>query len=160
MLYAPIDIVFAVLILIITIRAMLRGLVHEISGIAWLVLGLLFSLAFFRQGAVFIREQFNLSMNYVPEVLSFAALFLIVFIVVKILTAIVNDIITRLHLSGIDRFLGVIFGIAEGLAIVALILFVLDIQPLFDKSTLLDGSLFNHLLEGSLETVQDMIAEQ
>jgi membrane protein required for colicin V production len=157
MISAPIDIAFVILIVILTVRAGLRGLVEEISGIAWLILGLIFSFAFFRQGAVFIRDRFQMNIRYVPEILSFVILFLIVFIVVKIITAILKDIIDRVSLTGIDRFLGVLFGIIEGIVVIALILFIMDIQPLFDKNSVLENSLFNHILGGSVESVQDMM---
>jgi membrane protein required for colicin V production len=85
-------------------------------------------------------------MDILPEVLAFIALFLIVFVLIKILGAILKDIIAGIKLGGADRFLGLVFGLGEGLIVISLILFVLTIQPLFDPGPILQKSLFAELL--------------
>lgn len=142
--FAVIDIVFASLVLLLTIRCALRGFIEEFMSMAAFVLGLLFAVLFFKSGAAFIVERFGLTV--LPELVSFVALFLIAFILVKLLEHIVGDIVDRVNLSGLDKGLGVVFGLAEGLLIVCLALFVLSVQPLFDPASLLEGSVFARYL--------------
>jgi membrane protein required for colicin V production len=139
---AVIDIILAVVIFLLVVRCVLRGFVGEILSMAAVALGILAAFFLYKNGAAFIRTKIMADVQVVPEILAFAALFGIVFLLVKILEFILKDIIERIHLSGVDRFLGFFFGLVEGFALVALVLFVLNIQPLFDPEPILRGSLF------------------
>jgi membrane protein required for colicin V production len=109
---------------------------------ASIVLGLLAALFFYKNGADFVRAHFLQDIRKVPEVIAFIMLFLIVFLVVKLLEVIFRNVIDEIQLGNADGFLGVIFGFAEGIAVISLILFLLRIQPLFDPSSILSDSFF------------------
>ena len=136
---AAFDIVCAVLMLILVVRCALRGFIDEVMSMASVVLGVMLALFFYKNGADFIREKW-ISMKVVPEILSFAAIFLIVFLVVRFVEYLLKDIIEGINLHGLDRFLGVLFGILEGFVLIGLILFILVIQPLFDPSPIFHNS--------------------
>lgn len=110
------------------------------------MLGILASLFFYTNGGEYLRVKFWPDLKIIPEVIAFIALFLIVFITVKLLEIMLKGIINGVRLSGVDRFIGIFFGLAEGIAVVSLILFVLRIQPLFDSSLILSESFFAKLL--------------
>ncbi|MDR1148098.1 MAG: CvpA family protein [Spirochaetaceae bacterium] len=158
--YALIDIVLMLLLLIITIRAALHGFVEEVFGVAWLILGLIFAVKFYVKGAAFIRTKILQDVKILPEVLAFIALFLIVFVIVKAVTFMLKDIIEKIRLGGLDHFLGALFGILEGLAAAALVIFIINVQPLFDKDAVLKGSIFNQVLSGSIKSVQETVTKQ
>jgi membrane protein required for colicin V production len=142
-----IDIIFAVLILIVVIRCALKGFVEEVLSMAAVVLGLGSAFFFHKRGAAFLVEQRYIpEMKILPEVLAFAAIFLIVFLAVKLLEFILKDIVDRIHLGGVDRVLGAAFGFIEGIVLVSLVLFVLTVQPLFDANPLLETSYFARVL--------------
>jgi len=143
---APIDIVFVLLIILFTVRCAIKGFISELMSMASVVLGLLASLYFYKKGGEFIRDKFMPDLELLPEVIAFIALFLIVFIVVKIIESMLKEIIEGIRLGGADRFLGVIFGIGEGIVVVSLLLFLFSIQPLFDHEPLLANSFFAQLL--------------
>jgi membrane protein required for colicin V production len=140
------DIVFAVLILILMIRSALRGFIGELLSWASAALGLLTGFFLYKNGAAFLREKFFGDLQVLPEVLAFIALFLIVFVAIRILEAILKDIIQRINLGGVDRVLGLIFGLLEGLLVVSLLLFLLSIQPLFPPERVLGNSIFARFL--------------
>ena len=140
------DIIFILLITIFIIRCYLKGFLSEFLTMSALVLGILASLFFYKNGGEYLRSQFWPGVEVIPEVVAFLALFLIVFITVKILEIMLKGIIERVQLSGADRFLGIFFGLAEGIAVVSFILFILRIQPLFDPASILSESLFARLL--------------
>jgi membrane protein required for colicin V production len=142
------------------IRAALHGFVEEVFGIAWLVLGLIFSISFYRPGAAFIRTKILSDVKILPEVLAFIVLFLIVFVVVKIITFILKDIVQKIKLGGLDHFFGLLFGILEGLLAVVIVIFIINIQPLFDKNDVLKNSIYNQFLSGNVKTVQGVIIKQ
>ncbi|AEF85883.1 CvpA family protein [Treponema primitia ZAS-2] len=143
---AIIDIVFIVLILIMVFRCALRGFVKEIMSMASLVLGFLTAVLFYKPGAAFVRTKILADMQVLPELIAFAALFAIVFFAIKLLERIIYDIISRINLGGLDQALGFVLGLLEGLLLVCVILFIINIQPLFNPESLLVNSFFAKLL--------------
>lgn len=144
---AIIDIIFIVLIFILVLRCALRGFVREVMSMASVVLGLLAALLFYKPGAAFVRTKILEDVEVLPELIAFVSLMIIVFIVIKILERIIQDIISRITLlGGIDHSLGLVLGFLEGLLLVSLILFALSIQPLFNPESLLENSFFAKLL--------------
>ena len=154
----PIDIIFIALILILVIRCALRGFIEEVMSMASVVAGVFSAVFFYKQGGAFIREQYLENLGVVPEVLAFVILFLIPFIGIRILEHIIKDIITKVNLGGFDRFLGFLFGFLEGITLIALVLFVIDIQPLFDKNLLLEKSFFARFLLPVVGKVHQAVA--
>jgi membrane protein required for colicin V production len=143
---AVIDIVFLIIIAIFALRCALRGIVGELMSMAALVLGLLAAIFFFRKAADLIRGRFVPDVKALPEIISFVAVFIGVFAIIKILETILKDIIERIQLGGADRFLGFLLGIAEGLVIVCLLLFLIIVQPFVESDLILEGSFLADLL--------------
>jgi membrane protein required for colicin V production len=139
---AVIDIVFLIIIAIFALRCALRGIVGELMSMAALVLGLLSAIFFFRKTAELIRGKFIPDVKALPEIVAFIGVFIIVFAVIKIFEIILKDIIDRIQLGGPDRFLGFFLGVAEGLIIVCLLLFLINIQPFVEPDLVLGDSLF------------------
>jgi len=142
--FAVVDIVFASLVLMLIVRCALRGFVEEFLSMAALVAGGLCAFLFFRPGADFVRNTVGLKI--LPELVAAAGLFLIAFIAVKLVERILSDIVDRINLTGVDRALGGVLGLVEGLLVVSAILFLLSAQPLFDTTELLAGSRFAEYL--------------
>ena len=143
-----IDIIFLALIALLMIRCYLKGIISEILSMAAVVLGVLTAVYFYKNGAVYLRENYLPQMaNPIPEILSFIALFVIVFIIVKILERLLKGIVKGIKLGGADKILGLIFGFAEGIAVVSLIIFVFQlIKPIYDSSLLLSDSFIAGML--------------
>ena len=143
---AIIDIVFFAIVAILTLRCAVRGFVSELMSMAAMILGLFTSIFFFRSGATIIRGRFLPGMMIIPEIIAFVLLFLIVFAAAKLIEMLLKSIIEAIQFGGADRFLGILFGFAEGIVIVCLLLFLINIQPFFDPASLLRGSIFAELL--------------
>ena len=143
---AIIDVVFVGIIAVFTLRCAVHGFVSELMSIAALILGLFTSIFFFRTGAQIIRNWFLPGMMAIPEIIAFVLIFLTVFGVVKLVEILLKSIIEAIRFGAADRFLGILFGFAEGVVIVCLLLFLISIQPFFDSRPLLRGSYFAELL--------------
>jgi membrane protein required for colicin V production len=157
-----IDYVCAGLILLLVVRGTLRGFISEFMTLASLVLGVLGSLFLYRPCADFLRDHglrtfvegvpaflrrlLPALVQNIPEILAFVLIFVVIFVTVKLVEYLLNDIIQRVSLGGVDRFLGFLFGMAEGAVVVSLLLLALKLQPIFDVDSLLDGSFFAGLL--------------
>jgi membrane protein required for colicin V production len=154
MVITPFDTACVIIILLIAVRASLRGLVEEVAGTASVVLGLLLAAMFFDEGAAFIRERGIVTVKIAPEMIAFAAVFIIVFVAVKLVEGVLKEIVQRISLSAIDHLLGFFFGIVEALAVIMIVLVIINIQPLFDKNIVLDGSFFARMLMPNAEALR------
>jgi membrane protein required for colicin V production len=143
---AFIDLVFLLLIIILLIRGHVRGLIAEVLSWASLVLGILAAVYLYKNGAELIRTKTLQNVKYLPEIMAFLLIFLVVFLVFKIIEKGLTDIIRGVRLGGVDKFFGTLFGFIEGVALVSVILFVITIQPLFEPSKVLQGSIFAEIL--------------
>jgi membrane protein required for colicin V production len=144
--FSALDIVFAILIFLFSIRCFFRGFITELMSVASLVLGLLAAFLFHKPASVFVMEKWLPKSAILADIIATAALFLIVFIAIKILEHVIQDIISAVDLGGIDRFIGLIFGFAEGVLLVTLIVWLISIQPLFDPQPLLESSVIAQIL--------------
>lgn len=145
--FSIIDLVFVGLIGLFMIRCYLKGFVTEIFSMAAVVLGLLAALFLHKSGAEYLKNQFWHDANIVLlKIGAFIILFIFVFVVIKIIEKMLTNIIDAVSLTSADSYLGIIFGLAEGLVVVSLILFLLKIQPLFDSTAMLNDSVFARYL--------------
>jgi len=143
-----IDITFLVLTVLLMIRCYLKGLVSEVFSMSAVLLGVLAAVYFYKNGAVYLKENFLPGLNSpIPELIAFFALFVIVFLIVKFIDLLLKGIVTGVNLGGADKFLGLIFGFAEGIAAISLVLFFLQlIKPIYDASSLLSDSFIAKIL--------------
>ena len=141
-----IDIIFIILIFLMIIHGFIKGFIAELFSWAALVLSIWVAVLLFPAGGAFIRARVMENVRVVPELLAFIAIFLLIMIVIKLLERIMRNVVEGANLGAVNRFLGGIFGLIEGLALTALAIFVLRVQPLFDPSTLIEGSIFDEFL--------------
>ena len=141
-----IDMIFLILIVLMVIRGYLKGFIEEVFSWAALVLAIWVAVLLHPAGAEFIRGRIMENVQYIPEILAFVAIFLIVMLLIKMLEHILKDVIMGAKLGGANKFLGAIFGLVEGFTLTALILFLLIIQPLFDASNIIVDSIFGQVL--------------
>lgn len=137
---APIDVVFISLGLILIVRCALRGFIEEFMSMAAIILGLFTGTLLYKNGAIYIREQFSITV--LTELIAFVVLFLIAFVLVKILEYILRDIVDRINLGTVDHLFGVFLGFVEAMIVIMIILFVLQVQPLFNPVGVLENSIF------------------
>ena len=140
------DIIFISVITLFIVRCYVKGFASEFLSMAAIVLATLAAIFFYKNGGNFVRARFWPELKTIPEVAAFAGLFLIVFIIVKMIEMMVKGIIEKIEVSSGDRAFGIVFGLLEGIAIVSLVLFLLKAQPLFDSSSLLSESFFARIM--------------
>ncbi len=136
---AAFDIVSLVIILILAVRAAFRGFIDEFLSIASIFLGLIVAVLFTGKAAVLIDSYVH--NTFWSPIIAFLVLFLIVYLVVKLFENALNSLTDKVHLEKLDQSLGFFFGIVEGGIIVIILVFILEIQPLFDTSSLFDNSI-------------------
>ena len=126
---AIIDIVFAVLIVVLAIRGVIRGFVAEFGSVAALFVGFGGAIALYKSVAALLGRWF-----------------LLLYLLVKALERLLAALFDKLALERLDRAIGFFLGLAEGLLLVGVLLFLLNWQPFFDSGGILRDSLFARFL--------------
>ncbi len=107
------------IIIISTVISLLRGFVREALSLAsWAVaawVGFKFSLSFSKILPAFVTS------NTLRVMVAFAILFLATLIVGLLINLLISSLVNKTGLSGTDRLLGMLFGIARGVLLVAVI---------------------------------------
>ncbi len=156
---AFIDIFFLVILIFTVINAAIKGFRHEFFSKAAFLLGIILASLFYDELDVYISN--GIQIEILSKIVSFLVIFIAVYLILRLIESIVKKIFSGEIMSGLDHSLGVFFGIAEGFAIIALVLVILYMQPWFDVSELLEKSLFHRILGGLLSSpvneIQGMI---
>ncbi len=142
------DWIFVVVLVLLGIRCMSRGFVAEVLSVAALLVGLLAGLLLYKPAGELL-QGWGLAAKpaALPGALGFAAVFLIAYLVMKLVERVIREGIEAAELGGIDRALGLLLGLAEGLLLVSLVLVAMSlIRGAFSSmpgyAKLLDGSAF------------------
>lgn len=104
-----------------------RGFVTEAFSLASWVVASWIGLNFSRELSVYFEA--TVPMPSVRIALSFALLFLLTLVVGSLLRMILRQLVTSTGLTGSDRFLGLIFGIARGVLVVAILVLLAGLTP-------------------------------
>ncbi len=112
-----VDLIVVGVVAVSALLAFMRGLVREVLGIgAWI------GAAFFAAWAfAFVRDRFRhwLGGPDLGDPAAFAAMFVVALIVLSVVSGMLGRIVRMSVLGGVDRTLGVVFGLVRGAALVA-----------------------------------------
>ncbi len=123
------DIVILVVLTGFVVKGLLRGLLKEVCSLAGLFVGTF--LAFQYHGL--LAEQLLQKVDWpVPVViaLTFTLLFVCTMILFLALGFLLSRFIKLLFLGGFNRVIGGFFGLAQGLLLLAVVIFALSLRPL------------------------------
>jgi membrane protein required for colicin V production len=117
-----VDIVLAVLCVWFAVSGIARGLVRQLFSIGGLVAGHLAGIRFYG----LVASMLKLSFQY-NDVVGYLAVFLVVYLAVRLLGAFVEGRIRASKLSAADRMAGMVAGLAKGALVSVLVVFLLVI---------------------------------
>ncbi len=146
------DWVFVAILALLGIRCMVKGFVAELLSMAAVLLGLLGALLLYKgAGSLLVSWGLKPQPAFLPPALGFLAVFLVVFLVVKLIARLVEEGIEAAQLGGLDRALGLVLGLAEGLVLISLVLVAMtllepSLRSVAGYSKLLGDSLFARLI--------------
>lgn len=138
------DWVFTGIVIILAARCFVRGFVQEVLSVASYAVGLFAGLLFSNTLIDFASGKLGTGglPPTVQYVIAFIICFVAGFLIMKLIEKLIREGLEAANLDIFDKVLGLALGIAEGLAIVALVLVIMEIQPFFDLSAALTQSLF------------------
>jgi membrane protein required for colicin V production len=146
------DWIFVVVLALLGVRCMIKGFVSEVLSVAAILVGLLAGLFLYKAaGQLLVGWGLPATPQLLPAILGFAAVFLLAFLVVKLIERLLREGIEAAELGGVDRVLGLVLGLAEGLLLVSLVLVAMSLLEPALKSIagyqkLLSGSFFARFL--------------
>jgi len=136
---AAFDIVSLIILLILAIRATFRGFLTEIMAMASVIVGITVAVIFAHPVSVILQKYIGDS--FWNTIISFLALFLVTYLIIKIFENSLNVLIEKVQLEKLDQSLGFFLGLIEGFLLVVIIVFVMNAQHIFDIRNLLDNSI-------------------
>ena len=152
---AAFDIVSLVIILILAVRATFRGFLTEIMAMASVIVGISVAVIFTHPVSVILQKYIGDS--FWNTVISFLALFLITYLIIKIFENSLNMLIEKVQLEKLDQSLGFFLGLLEGFLLVVIIVFAMNAQQFFDIKNLLDNSIAASVAEKIIPIGQKII---
>lgn len=125
---------------VLAVRGLFKGLIRELFSFGSLIAGLLVAMALYGKVSLFFTDQFGEhSWN---KGLAFFIIFILVFIALKFIEHIILKMMEETAAFGVDKGLGILLGLLEGIVICSLVTYFLDTQTLFNTDNLLSGSFF------------------
>jgi len=125
--YAIIGLVF-----ISSIIGLVRGFIREAFSLVLWVVAIWVGLTFSRDFSSFLDGIISYPSARIAT--AFAVLFVITLILGAIISFLLGELVKRTGLTGSDRFAGMIFGIARGFVVVAIIIMLAGLTPLPEDS--------------------------
>lgn len=153
--FVPVDYVFTVIIIVCAVISLIRGFIKEVFGKAAWIFGIIAGIVFYSLlSPVF---QSFIKIVFICNILSFLSIFVVVFLILKIVGNIISSLCDFDIVKSLDRALGFFFGLIEGAAIVAALIFLLTLIP---TGKLMAGSWYFNLFEKIVRDpgIQEMVA--
>jgi membrane protein required for colicin V production len=139
------DIVFIAIIVVAALRGAFRGMIQEIISLAALFISLLLAAVYYPDTARWIRSRSSIDDG--STLIAYAFIFLVSFILFKLLQKAVVSMMNESAMESTDRLLGFFFGMLEGVLICFLLVYLINFQHLLNLDGLSGDSLIVPYLE-------------
>ena len=128
MAFAWIDVVILALIALSAILSLFRGFVREAVALATWLVALMISMAFYEDLATILSQW--ISTPSAQKITAFVVLFICVLLLGAIVNYLAGRLVDKTGLTGTDKMLGIVFGVARGGVIVAILVLLAGLTPL------------------------------
>lgn len=137
-----IDYTIIAIIALSVLISVMRGFVREVISLVIWVAAIAVSFIFYRYIA-------DLLVNFIHSdsvrlVVSFVGLFLVTLVLGMLINYLISQLVANTGLSGTDRVLGVIFGIARGVLVVVLLMMLMSLTPFSKEASWQESVLVPH----------------
>lgn len=123
------DIAILVVLLGFLLKGLMRGLLKEVFSLAGIFIGAYLAFRYHGPLADSLMENIDVPAQ-IAVTITFAILFLATMVFFLILGYLLSKFVKLLFLGGFNRLLGGLFGLAQGVLLLAVVLFALSLRPL------------------------------
>ncbi|MGD2055309.1 MAG: CvpA family protein [Gammaproteobacteria bacterium] len=145
---AWIDIAIVALIVLSAVLSLFRGFVKEALALASWLMALWIAMIFYEQLANVLAQW--ITEPSIQKVVAFCILFISVLLVGAMVNFLASGLVTKTGLAGTDRLLGVVFGVARGAFIVAILVLFAGLTPMPQDAWWHDSRLLGYFQEFAL----------
>lgn len=142
---AWLDIVILVIVLLSAVISLARGFVREAFSLAIWVLAFWVAWSFFRDLEVPLRSLIDSPTARLG--IAFGLLMIATLIVGGLINYLVIQLVERTGMSGTDRLVGMVFGTARGVVLVAVLVLLAGLTPLPTEAWWIESSLVGYFEE-------------
>ena len=133
------DIVLIVLVLLGAWSGYKAGFLMELISLIAIILGVLGGFKLMGLGMIFLQENFNADKSVLPY-LSFAVIFVIIVVLVRLLGNMVKHSIDKSFLGTIDQVMGGALGAFKTLFLLSIVIWIMDSFKFSPKTSWTEGS--------------------
>lgn len=151
-----VDYIILGIIALSAIISLFRGFVKEAFSLFIWISAFWLSWTFFRDLAAFLIQWISLPSARLG--ISFAIIMIVVLIIGGIIGYLLSKLVEHTGLSGTDRLLGVFFGVARGVVIVAILILLAGLTPVPEDPWWSESLLIGHFQEISV-WLRDLLPE-
>lgn len=155
---AILDIIIALVILSSLIIGWSRGFIKELSALVSWALALFLAYLNYKSAATLV-EQYLPVQQPISLVIGFIAIVVIVLVIAAIISSLLSAIIESVGIKGLDRTLGLVFGVVRGIVISAVAVFFINNVGMNSSAWYQESRLVAHL-EPISTAIYDMLPQQ
>lgn len=155
--FAPIDIVFLIIIVALVVRAGLRGFVAEILTMAAPILGIFVAIFCSNALGQVVKQITGSDSQAWNQIIAFLVIFIVVYLLVKIFQSLIQKGIDKLKLEKADKVLGIFLGLLEGLLVTGVLILIAHWLPFTEVKDIIKDSFFYNLLAPLLPVSSQLI---
>ena len=123
------DVTILIVLIGFLVKGLLRGLLKEVCSLAGLFVGAFLAFRYHGPLADALMKTIDVPAD-IAVVITFATLFLATMVFFLLFGFLLSKFIKLLFLGGFNRMLGGVFGVAQGILLLAVVLFALSLRPL------------------------------
>lgn len=116
------DYVILVIVFLSMIISLIRGFVKEALSLAGWIVAIIIALAYMEPLALILQTKLSSLAPSILNILSFSILLIISLIIAGLLNNLISKLVEKTGLSGTDRAIGMLFGIARGVVLVGILI--------------------------------------
>jgi membrane protein required for colicin V production len=124
---AWIDVVILALIVLSAVLSLFRGFVKEAVALATWLVALWVAMTFYEELAAWLSQWIELVSA--QKITAFGILFVCVLLLGAVVNFLAGKLVSRTGLTGTDKLLGIVFGVARGGVIVAILVLLAGLTP-------------------------------
>lgn len=136
---SPADIVLGLLVLLGAWSGYKEGFLMELISLTAILLGVLCGFKLMGEGMILLEEKFNADKSTLPY-LSFAVIFIIIVVLVRLIGKLVKNSIDKSFLGTVDQAMGGALGAFKTLFLISIVLWIADSLRLTPKVAWTEGS--------------------